>query len=141
MEAFRRQALQAEQQGLFKAATVRDILVALVWSESSTLPCVRDVDTFVTHSWASPAWMKLLAICQHQNFDLAIRLSVGTWLLLVLLMLLEAGGFRDLVEEDPVYLHATTVLPPIAVFLLVYFAGQVLRRKTVWFLGQALRAP
>ena len=102
MQTIRTQVAYAKEHRLFRAASAWQITSEL-WrggpvgkckgrSCYASLPCVSEVDFFVTHSWSCPSWRKTLAMCHFLNLDLAMAFTCLTWLLVVLILAISAGG-------------------------------------------------
>ena len=79
----------ADAKGLFRCVSAHDVISCLLPEILRTGASYRSarrathVDCFVSHSWSSPRWMKILAICHHLNLGLATvssaMMSVLTW--------------------------------------------------------------
>ena len=127
-------AKEAERLGLFKAASFSSVLASLVCPiDVQGLQGVSEVDLFISHSWSSSNWLKMLAICHHLNLDFAIASSVVTWMVALLVMLLRAGSYIALLEESFTVLVLTTVVLPVTFLLLTYFGGDAVRTTRLWF--------
>ena len=131
-------AKEAERLGLFKAASFSIVLASLVGLidtqiDTQSLPSVSEVDIFISHSWSSSNWLKMLAICHHLNLDFAIASSIVTWMVALLVMLLRAGSYVALLEESFTVLVLTTVVLPVTFLLLTYFGGDAVRTTRLWF--------
>ena len=127
-------AKEAERLGLFKAASFSSVLASLARPiDTQSLPSVSDVDIFISHSWSSPNWLKMLAICHHLNLDFAIASSIVTWMVALLVMLLRAGSYAALLEESFTLLLLTIVVVPVTVLFLAYFGWDAIRATKLWF--------
>ena len=127
-------AKEAERLGLFKAASFSSVLASLARPiDTQSLPSVSDVDIFISHSWSSSNWLKMLAICHHLNLDFAIASSVVTWMVALLVMLLRAGSYVALLEESSALLQLTIVVVPMTVLLLAYLGWDAARATRLWF--------
>ena len=127
-------AKEAERLGLFKAASFSSVVASLARPiDVQSLPSVSDVDMFISHSWSSSKCLKMLAMCHHLNLDLAIASSVVTWAVVLLVMLLRAGSYVALLQESSALLLSTTVVLPMAVWLLAYVGCDAVRATRLWF--------
>ena len=97
------------------------------------LPSVLHVDVFLCHSWSSSTWMKMVALCHYLYFDLALATSAATMVGAVCFLVIRAGSFTAVAHESQIILIQMLVGWPVASFLLVYFGGYILDRKTFWF--------
>ena len=130
-----KQAERCQARGLYRAASPRDVFWNLLWHggryEDRARVC--RVDCFVSHVSSSASWTKALALCQYLNFDLAFAASIFTWIAAILVMLLRAGSLSRLMDQETYFLNLVFVILPTAVFIVVYFGGHVMSRKTLWF--------
>ena len=131
-----KQAERCQARGLYRAASARGVLWNLLWHggryEDRARVC--RVDCFVSHVSSSASWTKALALCQYLNFDLAFASSIFTWITTFLVMLLRAGSYTSLLNQDDFYLlNFTLIASPTAVFIMAYFGGHLMSRKALWF--------
>ena len=130
-----KQAERCQARGLYRAASPRDVLWNLVWNGGryEDLTRVCRVDCFISHVSSSASWGKALALCQYLNFDLAFASSILTWITTILVMLLRAGSYTALLNQDFYFLNLILIASPTAVFIVAYFGGHVMSRKALWF--------
>ena len=136
LAAIREQARAAHRQGIFFAAGVGSVLWRLIFPDSKVqVASVRRVDTFVSHSWSSTSWLKVLAICHHFNLDLALTSSLMAWILAMAVTVIRAGGFDMVADGDMILIHlgVTLICFPLAIFTLMYFGGHLFSRRYLWF--------
>jgi len=145
MRAVAQQLALAEQHGLFKRAKASDVVSNLLClmlnfsccSQSSLsqrpLPVATSVDVFISHSWSCPAWMKILAICHHMNFDFAIILSSLAGMMSVLALVLHAGSLHTVSQMDWNLLSFCLLGCPMVAFLVAYLFGHLCSSQTFWF--------
>ena len=137
MQTIRKQAEHARLYELCKGARARHVLWNLALPESCAakddLPSVSHVDVFLCHSWSSSTWMKMVALCHYLYFDLALATSAATMVGAVCFLVIRAGSLTAVAPEGTGFLVQTLVGWPVAAFLLVYFGGYILDRKTFWF--------
>ena len=145
MRAVAQQLALAEQHGLFKRAKASDVVSNLLClmlnfsccSQSSLsqrpLPVATSVDVFISHSWSCPAWMKILAICHHLNFDFAIILSSLAGMMAVLALVLHAGSLHTVSQMDWNLLSFCLLGCPMVAFLVAYLFGHLCSSQTFWF--------
>ena len=137
MQTIQKQVEQAQLYGLCKGARARHVLWSLALPESCalgrSLPSVSHVDVFLCHSWSSPTWMKMVALCHYLYFDLALTTSAATMVGAVCFLVIRAGNTTDVSHVSRASLSQTLIGWPVAAFLLVYFCGFILDRKTFWF--------
>ena len=131
-----KQAERCQARGLYRAASPRDVFWNLLWHggryEDRARVC--RVDCFVSHVSSSASWTKALALCQYLNFNLAFASSIFTWITTFLVMLLQAGSYTSLLNQDDFYfLSFSLIASPTAVFILAYFGGHLMSRKALWF--------
>ncbi|CAK9106806.1 unnamed protein product [Durusdinium trenchii] len=131
----------AKDEGLFKAAKAWQVLSNLLASPShfdlelyDSLPSVEGTDTFISHSWSCPAWMKYLGICYYLNLDLAVEASTLACVLAVSMLLFRSSGSITVVaQEGQFLLMGALILFPVAMFLLIFFFGQFFCQQSFWF--------
>ena len=137
MQTIRKQTEHARLYELCKGARARHVLWNLALPESCAakddLPSVSHVDVFLCHSWSSSTWMKMVALCHYLYFDLALATSAATLVGAVCFLVIRAGSLTAVAQEGTGFLVQTLVGWPGAAFLLVYFGGYILDRKTFWF--------
>ncbi|CAE7220717.1 unnamed protein product [Symbiodinium sp. CCMP2592] len=96
--------------------------------------CVEHVDVFVSHRWGSGRWAKYLALCLYSNLTAAVVCCLTTWVLATAGMIASAHGVANLGGNH--LLLPILVFFPIAVFLVVFFLGQLvvnwLRPMSIW---------
>jgi len=119
------------RQGLFRAATGRQLLQDLInpeWTTDvyKTLPKVSHVDVFVSHSWSSSPFLKTLALCLFMNMWMAVKAAVATWIGLSFALVVSTGGPYSLGGTDMLWLTAVLVYLPVAVFVTVLLFGQTI---------------
>lgn len=91
-------------------------------------------DTFISHSWSCPAWMKYLGICYYLNLDLAVEASTLACVLAVSMLLFRSSGSITVVaQEGQFLLMGALILFPVAMFLLIFFFGQFFCQQSFWF--------
>lgn len=144
MEVVLRKLHVSLERGIFKAATASQVLRELAWPGSGTDICgndvplaqVAEVDHFISHSWSCSSRLKYLMICHYLNYDLALCSSSCTALLAVGLLFLRAGSFEGIAQEGPAFLCIALFFCPMAIFVMSYFGGHMLRpgtTQTLWF--------
>eukprot|EP00438_Fugacium_kawagutii_P008968 Skav214289 [mRNA] locus=scaffold2257:225015:225704:+ [translate_table: standard] len=98
-----------------------------------SLPKVSQADTFISHSWHSPAWLKLLTICDYLNLDFAIISCLCTCFVAGGGLAQRAGSFIAVAEQPQGLLYACLYLLPMLVFVLAYLGGHLFCKKSFWF--------
>ena len=129
----------ADAKGLFRCVSAHDVISFLLPEILRTGASYRSarrathVDCFVSHSWSSPRWMKILAICHHLNLGLATVSSALMSVLTAVILVVSKGSFNDVAQMPQIQLYTYLVFWPMGVFLLAYFFGHLCGSKTFWF--------
>ena len=126
------------------------------------LPKVSSVDCFICHVAAGSSFCKALALCRlantrlleafawdsaakwhvkrmfkrqghYLNFDKALICSISSFIAAVVVMVLRAGSYSVLLDQDLFHLNLVFLGMPVTVFVVVYFAGHVMGSKNLWF--------
>lgn len=137
MHAVLKHGSRAQEEGLFKAASACQVLCSLVSSEDLnslwSLPSVTSADVFISHSWSCFSWLKVVAMCHHLNLDFAIVSSTLACILSVFTLRLHAGSFNGIAQQSGAVLFEALICFPMGTFLISYFSGQCICRKSFWF--------
>lgn len=136
MQTIQEQISFASTHGLFRTATAHQLFITLLTSWSSLYPKLQKashVDTFISHSWSCPRWLKFLAICHHLNYHFAIACSGMAAFLAVMTLALIADGFSGIVALPRRFVYVSCVCWPIVAFLLAYLFGHLRGSTSFWF--------
>eukprot|EP00438_Fugacium_kawagutii_P028503 Skav229790 [mRNA] locus=scaffold2234:131123:133331:- [translate_table: standard] len=147
MQAVRKQAALADAHGLFRAASAVQVTWNILWvdvlgalgglaskgSFFNSLPKVSQVDTFISHSWHDPAWLKFLTVCHYLIVDFPILSSLCTCFVAAFTLILSAGSFTAVAEQPQGLLLGYLYLLPMLVFVLAFLGGHVFCKKSFWF--------
>lgn len=139
MHIIQEQMAFADAKGLFRCVSAHDVISCLLpeilrtGTSYRSAPRTSHVDCFVSHSWSSPRWMKILAVCHHLNLGLATVSSAMVSVLTAVILVVSKGSFNDVAQMPQIQLYTYLVFWPIGVFLLAYFFGHLCGSKTFWF--------
>ena len=136
----------SQQDGLFRATAAaclfnfnvsNSVLKYLQTSPDRTsrydsLQRVSEVDFFISHSWSCSLWTKRLALCHRLNLNLAIGSCVLAFLLAVLILVLRAGSFPAVAQQDLTLRCCLLLFWPFSVFLGTYLFGHLLDCRKFW---------
>lgn len=145
MYEVRKLAALAKRNGLFRTASAFDVTLSLLWAMRNPdprdpnanvyhrLPVVIRADSFISHSWSCPGWLRILAICHHLNLNMAIGSCLLTSFFSVLFLVFSAGSFDSIAKQPHAVLQLWLLGFPTVVFLTVYLFGHVWSQKSFWF--------
>ena len=139
----------SQKDGLFRATTAAHVFDLFNFNVSNSvlkyfqtspdrtsrydsLQRVSEVDFFVSHSWSCSPWMKRLALCHCLNLNLAIGSCVLAFLLAVLILVLHAGSFPAVAQQELTLRYCCLLLLPCLVFLGTYLFGHLLDCRKFW---------
>ena len=144
MQAIHDLAAYAKFHGLFRAASGLDVTCNML---RSMVPCRRSdplsdfqalqqvskIDIFISHSSKCSSWLKLLAMCHYLNLDLAIFLSILSFILAIIVLVADAGSFIAVAQQHQSVLFYCLYVWPMLVFVGVYAAGHLFSTRSLWF--------
>ena len=139
MEAIQQQARLAHENGLFKSTCAWDVWWHVLYPHGSegsyrSLARVSQVNYFISHSWSSSKWSKVLQLCHFFNLKKAMTLAGFSCIIGAAIMLWSAGSL-DAVTSCQSSIPIILFHLPMGVFIFTYFFGHALSYQSVWFDG------